>query len=117
MRPLTNNLNQRGVWWLQLGMSLPSHGSPILSSTSLRVAVLQVLLQPHLSRLGIPLPILLRRQYSVFLFMQLQQRSLRKRKVGCLSELHIFYSQNYPFAPLWFHDRKGGRYLLIVFVF
>merc|ERR1719152_1037551 len=90
MRPLTNNLNQRGVWWLQLGMSLPSHGSPILSSTSLRVAVLQVPLQPHLSRLGIPSQILLRRQCSVSSFMQSQLRSLRKRKVGCLSDLCLF---------------------------
>merc|ERR1719152_725240 len=86
MRPLTNNLNQRGVWWLQLGMSPPSHGSPILSSTSLRVAVLQVPLQPHLSRLGIPSQILLRRQCSVSSFMQSQLRSLRKRNLACLSE-------------------------------
>merc|ERR1712107_113465 len=72
-----------------------SHGSPILSCTLLRAAALQVLLPPHLSRLGTPLQTLLRRLYLVSLFMQLRLQSLKKKKVGCLSEFRQFFQETY----------------------
>merc|ERR1712107_699766 len=56
--------------------------------TSSRVVVLRDPLQPHMSRLDIPLQILLPRLYSVSSFGPLLRTSLPRRRNDCLNKIH-----------------------------